>query len=196
MVCASPENVHRMLAQIDPRNPMAVRDRSAVVTLYNTGLRVAELAGLNHFDVWAEGCVRTVLFLRSSIAKGGYSREIPLNAPAREALEAVIRFNQRHGFSTAPDAPLFITKRHRRVTTRALQYVVSDLRERAQLAAPITPHSMRHGFASRVAETTGNVAIVAKLLGHRRLDTSGIYVHSSIRELTRAVDRLCEEVAP
>jgi integrase/recombinase XerC len=190
MVFASTEEIDQILAQIDLRDPMGVRDWCMLTLVRHTGLRVAELAGLDVHDVLGAGEIRSTLHVRAEIAKGLRPRIVPLNAAARQAIARQVDFLRRRGFSTRPEAPLFVTKSHRRITTRAIQYVVAELRAKADLAAPISPHSFRHNFASRVAETTGNIRVVQKLLGHKRLKTSQVYTHPSRAELERAVDRL------
>jgi site-specific recombinase XerC len=191
MKCVTAEEIEQMLALIDERDPMGVRDINLIRLMCHTGLRVGEACGLDVGDVYANAAPRQSLYVRPEIAKGSRGRVVPLNSVARHVIARQVNWLHCRGFCVAPDAPLFVSKGHRRLTTRAVQYLFKELRERAQIAVPITPHSARHHFASRVAETTGNVSIVARLLGHRRLDTSGIYVHSSPEELARAVDPLC-----
>lgn len=90
------------------------------------------------------------LFLRAKICKNRKSRIVPLNSVARQTIERLIRFNRARGFSTEPKAPLLMTKRHRRLTARAVQYILADLRKRAGLAVPLTPHSMRRYAEYRI----------------------------------------------
>jgi integrase/recombinase XerC len=132
MVFASSDDVIRLLAQIDLRDPMGVRDHCMLVLACHTGLRVAELCGLDVRDVVADGRVRESLYVRPEIAKGSRARRLPLNSAAREAIARQLDFLRRRGFSAQPEAPLFVAKSHRRLTTRAVQYVVAELRERAR----------------------------------------------------------------
>lgn len=189
---ATQHEIESMLAQLHPRDPFYGRDYNLIVLAANTGLRVGELVALNHGDIWANGTMHTILWVRASISKSGRSREIPLNSVVRQALLALTDFNRRRGFSTSPDAPLFVTKHHRRLTTRAMQYIMQDLREKAKLSGHVTPHSLRHHFASRIAETTGNLRMCQKLLGHVRLDTSQIYTHPSLDDMATAVERITQ----
>ena len=176
-------------SQVDVRDPMGVRDLGLLQLAWSTGLRVSELASLNHFDVMDAGQVRQVLYVRPATAKYQRGRQIPLNALAQEAIRKVVDFNRRRGFSTAPQAPLFSSKKHQRITVRAIQRLVEDLRKKANLAKPITPHSIRHAFACRVLKQS-NLIAVKELLGHERLETCNIYLHLDVDELKDAVDRI------
>ena len=197
MVFASTSEIDRMLALIDLRDPMGVRDHCILELARHTGLRVGELVGLDVSDVVSGGqggtplCVRTELYVRPAIAKGGFGRLIPLNAKARSILARQLDFQRRRGFSIAPSAPLFTSKAHRRLTTRAVQYVFADLRERAGLAAPVTPHSARHLFGTCLAQA-GSLPVVQAVMGHRRLSSTQVYMHPSRAELAAAVERLVQ----
>ena len=160
-----------------------------LVLAYHTGLRVSELTGLDVVDVSVDGQPRSLLHLPASIAKGRHSRLVPLNETAQRAIVALLSFNTRRGFSVAPHAPLLVTRKHTRLSARAVQLRVAELRQLAGLDVQATPHSFRHAFGSRIAEKTGNLRVVQQLLGHQRLNTSQIYVYVS-RSLCKAVEKL------
>jgi len=128
--------------------------------------------------------------VRASIAKYAHGRDIPLNVCAQEAIQAILRFNKAHGFSVAPGAPLLVSKYHQHISARYVQLLVARLRKKAGLDVPATPHALRHGFASRFVEKTGNALIAKQLLGHRRLETVSIYAHTSPEQLAAAVSLL------
>jgi site-specific recombinase XerD len=102
----------------------------------------------------------------------------------------LLAFNARRGFSVAPEAPLFVNRYYRRMSVRAVQHLVADLRTAAGLDVPATPHSLRHSFASRLAERCGNLRVVQQALGHKRLGTVEIYTHPTREELEAALARL------
>jgi site-specific recombinase XerD len=158
-----------------------------LVLAMHTGLRVSELTGLDVGLVSLDGAARSVLFVPASIAKGGHERLVPLNRVAQGAVEALLRFNRARGFSVAAAAPLFVTRKHQRISVRLVQRLVQGLRERAGLAVPATPHTLRHGFATEVLNATGNVRIVQQLLGHQRLGSTQRYTHPSRAALEQAV---------
>jgi site-specific recombinase XerD len=191
MVHATNEEIFSILAQIDRRDPMGDRDYNAIVIMQHTGLRVGELTGLDVNDVFDGQEVRRALYVRPAIAKGGATgaREVPLNSTAREAIANQLSFQRRRGFRVDPQAPLFTTKCHIRLMSRALQYVMAELRERARLAKPVTPHSLRHNFATNLAGVA-NLRVCQKALGHKRLNTVAVYTEVSPSEMSAAVERL------
>ena len=183
----TPEEVTAILAAIDPRDPFAGRDQGMLTLACHTGLRVSELVGLDVSSVAHEGTPRNALYV---VGKGSHGRTIPLNQSARQAVRDILGFNARRGFSTAPEAPLFVTRKHERVSVRLVQRLIVTLRERAGLDVPVTPHGLRHRFATTICQTTGNLRVVQKLLGHKRLTTVEVYTHPTRTDLENAVNTL------
>ena len=182
----------RLLDAVNPRDPFGPRDRAMLELALHSGLRVSELAGLDVCHVAHQGVPRQVMHLPASITKGARERSVPLNAAARRAISSLLSFNGMRGFSVAPHAPLFVTRKHQRVSVRLIQRLVEDLRQRAGLDVPLTPHGLRHRFATSVMQATGNLRVVQKLLGHSRLDTTAVYSHPSPTDLSAAVEAICE----
>jgi integrase/recombinase XerD len=188
------KELRRLLAAVDLRAPLGPRDYFLIVFGYSTGLRVSELAAVDVDQVTWQGVARECLQVRACDAKYRHSRLIPLNSLARKAVSKLLAFNQARGFSVEPAAPLFQTKRHTRMPVRTMQDVVAKLRVKAGLDFQVTPKTLRHSFASDIAQNTGNLRIVQKLLGHKRLETSAVYTHPRRDEMARAVETLAERV--
>lgn len=191
------EEIERMLAKVCTKDPMGVRDRALVITMAHTGLRVSELSLLDVADVIASnGEVRTTLYVRPEVGKLGRARQIPLNSIVRAELGGLVSWNKSRGFSVAMHAPIFVTKAHRRITPRAIQYVVKDLREKAGLDVPATPHSLRANFLSAITATS-NVRVAQLIAGHARLNTLAYYTFPSPEEMAQAAERVAQmEVRP
>jgi site-specific recombinase XerC len=190
MVNVSRSEVAQLLAAVDLQAPMAPRDYLLVVLGYHTGLRVSELAGLNVGDVALHGQPRDVVWLRPELCKGHKSREVPLNATAQMAVRKLLAFNQARGFPAAPDAALFVTRHHTRLAVRSIQFMVAGLREKAGFALHVTPHSLRHGFATEVSRRSGNLLVVQQLLGHKHVNTVEVYAHPSRADRAQAVQAI------
>ena len=180
----------QLLQVICPRSPFGLRDIALINLALNTGLRVAELTGLDVKDVWFQGTPQTLLDLPPSICKYARSRQIPLNRGAREAIAQLVGFLRNRGFSTAPDAPLLTDRRHNRLPPREVQRSLQVYREKAGLALRVTPHTLRHSFASKLTQTGATPYEVKELLGHRELRTSHIYVFNQPHRLAATVERL------
>lgn len=179
-----------LMQAVNRRAPFGERDYWLIQLLAHTGLRVGELVELNVGDATTEGRPRQVLFLQSEYAKGGRSRSIPLNQPAREAIAGLFAFLRVRGFSTAPTAPLLVVRQHRRISIRLIQQIFQRLREKCNLDTPATPHSCRHFFATQLVERTQDVVSVSRLLGHSRVQTTMVYQHSSPDRLASVVRAL------
>ena len=182
--------IRLILRIIPPRSPFGVRDRAMLLLLLHTGLRVSEICGLTTADVFHWGAPRKMLDLPGHLGKGGHARLIPLNATAREAVSHLLRFNQKRGFSIAPEAPLLVNRLGQALPVRTFQHIVQRYREAAQLSPRITPHAFRHTMATELVRTTGNLRIAQLVLGHRDLKTVQVYVHPSPAELARGMDTI------
>ena len=180
---------------ISDRSPFGVRDLAMLVLALHTGLRVAELAGLRVEHVCGAKPgggrrVRQVLALPAELAKGGRPRDLPLNESARQAVLQILVFNHQRGFAVDPGAPLFPNRQHRAMSTRAVRRMLEKYCHLADLDQAVTPHTLRHSFASRLLECGGNTHQVQQLLGHVRLSSSQVYLHTNPESLTALVSRL------
>ena len=192
----NPHDEHKLMAAIPERSAFGARDQAMLTFTLATGLRVAELVGLQVHHVCGlkpEGpgrMVRHRLALPAELAKGGRARTIPLNEPAREAVLAILLFNRQRGFSVAAEAPLFPNRQHRAMSTRAVRRMLEKYCQRADLDQAVSPHGLRHTFGSRLIERGASVPTTQALLGHVRLSSTQRYVHSSPAQLAAAVAQL------
>jgi integrase/recombinase XerD len=171
---------------------MGPRDYFLMVFDYHTGLRVSELVSLNVSQVAEQGIPRHELFLPAAVTKNRQSRIVPLNELARKAISKLLAFNQARGFSVAPDPPLFQTKHHQRLTDRTVQWMMADLRAKAGLDVPVTPHSLRHACLKTALQRSGNIRAVQKLAGHKRLTSTEIYTEPDREQVAQAAATLAQ----
>src|SRR5439155_18690377 len=152
------------------------RDRAVLEVLYATGVRVAELAGLDVEDVeLREGSVQVC-------GKGGKERIVPLG---RKAIEAV----RAHLADGHPGSgPLFRSRRGGRLTVRSLHRIVGARARAAGLARHVTPHTLRHTFATHLLDAGADLRVIQELLGHARLGTTQRYTHVSTDRLMAVYD--------
>jgi integrase/recombinase XerC len=184
-----PNEISQLLKVIPPRSSFGLRDHAMIRLTYHLGLRVGELVGLDVGLVWA-GRPKSWLDLPASISKTSRSRRLPLEAEAQQAVADLVAFLRMRGFSTAPGAPLVTDRQHRRLPTREVQRVMQKYRHMANLEAKATPHSLRHGFATELVIQGVPLPTVQQLLGHRRITSTQIYLHTQPAELRQAVSRL------
>ncbi|MCT4796338.1 MAG: tyrosine recombinase XerC [Exiguobacterium sp.] len=168
--------LHAAAAEEDPF--MRARDVAIVEMLYGTGMRVAELCGMDlaSYD-------KALAFVHV-VGKGKKERYIPLGKYAMEALDRYLLVRQAH--TSAEETALFLGQNGNRVTTDQIRYVMKRLRKRGGLQKPLTPHSLRHSFATDLLERGADLRAVQELLGHESLSTTGRYTHVSTERL-RAV---------
>ena len=157
---------------------IALRDRAILELMYGSGLRVAEVAGLtvDRLDL-ARGRV-TVM------GKGSKEREVPLSDPAREALEAYLREGRRDLSDGSPSA--FFNRRRRPIGTRDIRRLVGRYGERTLGGRHVTPHTLRHSFATHLLEGGADIRAVQELLGHASVATTQRYTHVSRTRLFEA----------
>ncbi len=177
----SEAQVEALLAAPDPEAPLGLRDRAMLETLYATGLRVSELIGLTHAQVsLANGVVRV-------IGKGSKERLVPLG---EEAVAWIDRYAKeaRPGLAGASrDTHLFLTARGKPMTRQAFWVLVKrHARVAAIDPATLSPHVLRHAFATHLLNHGADLRVVQLLLGHADITTTTIYTHVA-RERLKAL---------
>jgi integrase/recombinase XerD len=175
------EAVERLLAAPTGDDPAALRDRAMLEVLYGAGLRISELVDLDVDDVDLEsGSVR-------AFGKGARERMVPLGRPARAAVDAWL---VRGRPSLSPQGPaLFVNLRGGRLTRQGAWKVVARHGEAADLAGQVSPHTLRHSFATHLLDGGADVRVVQELLGHASVSTTQIYTAVSRARLRAVYDR-------
>jgi integrase/recombinase XerC len=176
---------HRRLGVAEEARHAALRlrDRALFEVLYGGGLRVSEVVGLDLGDLDADRYGTLLATIRRG--KGGKSRAVPLGVPAAEALDAWLA--ARAGLARDP-AALFVNKHGERLTARSVQREVQRWRVAAGVAAPATPHALRHSFATHLLDGGVDLRSIQELLGHASLSSTQIYTKVSLDHLTAVYD--------
>ena len=167
----SEQEVERLLAAPDLETASGVRDRAMLEVLYATGLRVSELVGLRSEQVnLIQGVLRVV-------GKGGKERLVPLGEPAVEWLERYLRKGRPDILVERRTPALFPTSRGRAMTRQAFWHLIKRYAARAGISQGISPHTLRHAFATHLLDHGADLRVVQMLLGHRDISTTQIYTH-------------------
>lgn len=174
------DQVTRLL-DIQDRDAVACRDRAILELMYSSGLRLAELAGLDLGGVdMHEGLIRVT-------GKGRKTRILPVGRKAIDALKAWV---QRRGGLAAPgENALFVGVRGRRISASSIQSRLGYWARRAGLPGHVHPHMLRHSFATHLLESSGDLRAVQELLGHADISTTQVYTHLDFQHLARVYDR-------
>lgn len=157
----------------------SLRDRAILELLYSSGLRVSELTGLAVADLdLTDGMVRVM-------GKGSKERIVPLGSRAAAAVEAYL--NERG--TSPPDAPLFLNTRGNRIGRQSVDALVKRWSLAIETFRRVSPHTLRHTFATHLLEGGGDLRSIQELLGHASLSTTQKYTHVSLDRLLEVYDK-------
>ncbi len=163
------EDVEALIAAAGGEEPVDLRDAALLEVLYATGARVSEAVSLNVDDLVDEEVVR--LF-----GKGGKQRVVPLGSYARRAVDAyLVRARPLLSARGSATPALFLGVRGKRMSRQAAWEAIHGAAERAGIAASVSPHTLRHSFATHLLEGGADVRVVQELLGHSSVATTQIY---------------------
>lgn len=158
-----------------------VRDKAMFELFYSSGLRLAELAGLDCNDGidLREGEVRVT-------GKRNKTRVVPIGHKALDAIKAWLA--QRTEAAQADEKALFVGPRGKRITPRAIELRLARWATLHGLGVHVTPHMLRHSFASHVLQSSGDLRAVQEMLGHANISTTQIYTHLDFQHLAKVYD--------
>lgn len=177
----SEQQVDALLRAPDTSTARGLRDRAMLETLYATGLRVTELVGLRALDVSLnEGVVRVVM------GKGGKDRLVPLGAEAAHWIDLYLKTARPELAGARMNDALFITSRVQPMSRQAFWQLVKKYALLADIHAPLSPHVLRHAFATHLLNHGADLRVVQMLLGHADISTTQIYTHVA-RERLKAL---------
>lgn len=163
--------IDAMIAAIDPAKDEAQRDRAMMETLYGCGLRVSELVNLEMSRVYAsEG----YLIVRG---KGDKERMVPMSDTSVAEITAWLDDRQRLPVKSGEENILFLNRRGHRLTRQRAFQIVKGLAEAAGIRKTISPHTLRHSFATHLLEGGANLRAIQQMLGHESIATTQIYIH-------------------
>ena len=175
-VTLSEDEVHALLEAPPTDTILGLRDRAILTLLYGTGIRASECATLTVGNVdFGNATVRVV-------GKGGHERVVPLNDAVVDALR---RYERVRGV-IGPTGPFFLSRSKRAMSRGAVYERVRTWGERAKLSKRISPHRLRHTFATHLVRAGVGIVTIRDLLGHRCITSTQIYLHVTARDLEEA----------
>ncbi len=177
------EDVGRLLEAPRGETSSGLRDRAWLELLYGAGLRVSEMTALDVDDVELEaGAVRV-------LGKGGKEREVPLGRYAREALEAYLARARPSMASASTRGALFLNSRGGRLTRQSVARLLAGYARAAGIERSVSPHDLRHSFATHLLDGGADVRVVQELLGHASVATTQIYTLVTAEHLRSAYEQ-------
>ena len=176
------EQVEQLLSAPNDKTLLGARDRAILETLYSTGIRVSELVGINFGDIDETG---QAIIIRG---KGRKERIVPLGSHAMAAIEHYLQMMNTHNVTNETGEPVFINKHNTRLSTRSVRRNVSKYLEKVGLDPVISPHTLRHSFATHLLDNGADLRSVQELLGHQSLSTTQIYTHLTTKRMKESYD--------
>lgn len=174
----SEREISLLLDQPDMESEVGKRDKAVLEVLYATGMRVSELCDLNIHDV-DENIVRVK-------GKGGKERVIPIAPVAVEALDFYL--SHRSDIKKLSDEPLFVTKKGKRMGRTGVWSLVKRYAKAAGIRKVVSPHTLRHSYATHLLDHGADLRVIQELLGHADISTTDRYTHLSNQHLYKAFD--------
>ncbi len=169
------------LLEVNEDDPLSIRDRAMMEVMYGAGLRLAELVGINMKDVLSrQGEIRV-------IGKGDKERKAPFSGLAKEWVDKWLKV--RSELAHPSEKALFVSKLGTRISHRSVQKRMEEWGKKQAVASHISPHKLRHSFATHVLESSQNLRAVQELLGHENISTTQVYTHLDFQHLAQAYDQ-------
>ena len=167
------DEIDAMIAAIDDSDSLGLRNRAIIEVLYGSGLRVSELCTLERRRVFLDEGFLTVC------GKGNKERMVPMSDAAVEQIRLYLQDFDRSGAVVKPGEEdyLFLNRRGAHLTRVMIFYIVRDLAEKAGIRKTISPHTLRHSFATHLLEGGANLRAIQQMLGHESIATTEIYLH-------------------
>lgn len=170
------EEMAKLIEYNYPQNLKGLRDRAIIEMLYSSGVRVGELVSIKIKDL--DFKEKTVYIL----GKGKKARLLPVTS---QALDSIENYLLKRPAGKENDSIVFCNLKGEQLTERGVQYIIDNLAKNCGIYRKITPHMLRHSFATHFLENGMNLRYIQSLLGHSNLSTTEIYTHLSIEELTK-----------
>jgi len=171
------EEISQLLNAPDTSKPLGTRDAAMLELLYAAGLRVSELVNLKLQDINLEaGFVRV-------FGKGSKERVVPIGLPAKSRIEAYIETARKAALKNQPSPYLFIARAGKPITRQGFWKLLRRYATKARIHKKISPHSLRHSFATHLLEGGADLRAVQVMLGHVDISTTQIYTHVTRKHL-------------
>ena len=169
------DEVNQLLAAPDRSSKIGARDHAILETLYATGIRVSEICGLNIADV-GKDAIRV-------LGKGSKERLVPIGQPALNAIDHYLLHHREDD-----NKALFLSSKSQRIDRQAIWRRIKFYAAHAGIGKPISPHTLRHSFATHLLENGADLRIIQEMLGHASVATTDRYTHISKDRLHSAFD--------
>ena len=177
----SVDEVFALIHSIDKNDVLSLRDRAMIELMYGSGLRVSELVSVNISDLDLKNCTLKVL------GKGKKERIVPLGSYSVESINEYLR--RRPELIKRDTDALFLNKSGKKITTRSVARIIKKYLIKCALNKNVSPHTLRHSFATHLLGSGADIRFIQELLGHSSLSTTQRYTGASIEHLMQIYDK-------
>ncbi len=175
------QDISHLLDGIDRKDYLSIRDAAMLETVYSTGIRVSELVNLNTLDIdFISGVLKVY-------GKGKKERLLPVGGKALGAIKFYL--DKRNSLGCGTKSALFLNRRGDRITERSIGRIIKKHALKAGIKIDISPHTLRHTFATHLLDRGADLRSVQELLGHASLSTTQIYTHLTLEGLKRVYEK-------
>jgi len=182
----SVDEMFELLHAWNDTSTAGLRNRAMLELFYSSGLRLAELAGLNVMDLDFDQALVKVR------GKGRKERIVPVGAPARKVLQEYLAKTKEDRKKTSEDifnSPLFLNLRGARITARSIARIIDEATKKSKIGRKISPHALRHTFATHLLNAGADLRSIQELLGHESLSTTQKYTAVNINRMMEIYDK-------
>ena len=180
-VVLSVEEIDAMIHAIDLSQPEGQRNRAIIEMLYGSGLRVSELVGLKLSNMYLNDDYMLIE------GKGSKQRLVPISPEAKEQFEWWMKDRAKLTIEPGQEDYAFLNRRGHQLTRAMIFTILRRLCQKAGIQKTISPHTLRHSFATHLLQNGADLRIIQQLLGHEDITTTEIYTHVSVQDLRAAV---------
>jgi integrase/recombinase XerD len=168
------DQIHKML-DLASTDSISIRDRAVLEILYSTGARVSELISLDVNDFMVVSLIESESRAMKLRGKGGKERVVPLGSFAKDALDDYLIRSRPNLLKKSSERALFLNQKGGRLTRQSVWNIVLAAAQRAGITESVSPHSIRHSFATHLLDGGADIRVVQELLGHSSVTTTQIY---------------------
>lgn len=173
----SEEQIDKLINAIPEDDFVSLRNKAILELFYSTGIRLGELLGLNYGDVNFNRLTLRVF------GKGAKERIVPFGKKAEQALQKYLRYRRRDFGPVKLEDAMFVSRRNRRIARPTVQKMVTRILQTISSQQHLSPHVLRHSFASHLLDRGADLNAVKDLLGHNSLSTTQLYTHIQIEKM-------------
>ena len=178
------DEIDRLIATIDLTKPEGERNKAIIETLYGCGLRVSELVELKLSDLFFdEGFIRIT-------GKGNKQRFVPINDYTKKIIENFIKYSRKSDEAKPGyEDYLFLNRRGKKLSRNMIFIIIKELLKQSGIQKNISPHSLRHSFATHLLENGADLRSIQLMLGHESITTTEIYLHMDRKKLHETLEK-------